>query len=237
MENPKGSRCWRLRCVLRFFGTVAEPKPSKYFAEPELCAYDLQDPGEPGLFYRKRLVLAATYPEIKQVDRRCPNGKGPPADDHSHIFVRGGVKDRDGKWTSRGKCSGAYPLPLGLDWGQSIAEAALRLAHSGARRWADRESRRIARVCKEAEDIKMCLEVPKIGFATVQLCGRRALSDSGEYVAMLKDSGEHVAMLDTLDLDSKDLEDQEGASPDSRSADSHATVGRYVNDNVQCSWD
>ena len=67
IENPKGSRCWKLRCVLRFFGTVAEPKPDKYFAEPELCAYDLQDPGELGLFYRKRLVLAATYHEIQQL--------------------------------------------------------------------------------------------------------------------------------------------------------------------------
>ena len=54
----------------------------------------------------------------------------------------------------RGKLIGVYPLRLGLHWGHAIASAVLRLAKSGAERWADREVRRMVKARKEGEDIK-----------------------------------------------------------------------------------
>ena len=125
MENPWRSLLWVQISVVGFFGNLDRPRPGRFFSRPDLCAYDMRDPAETDLFYRKRIVLAATYREILQVNDVCPGG-------HEHALVRGGVKGPDGKWVGRGKLSGAYPLKLGLVWGQAIAGAVLRLGAAGA---------------------------------------------------------------------------------------------------------
>ena len=134
LENPKGSRLFRLKVFHDFFGSQDRPKFGRFFATPDLCAYGAGDPdpgtGECPQYYQKPVVLAATYKEILKVDSKCPRN-------HQHVAVRGSVKQADGKWVSRGQLSGAYTKQLALDWGSALGEATGRLAKAGAERWMD----------------------------------------------------------------------------------------------------
>ena len=131
--------------VLEFFGSLASPREAKYFVRPDLCAYGLEDPGGQGERLRKGLVLAATYPEILEVNNRCDGA-------HPHLQVRGSAVGPSGGLVKRSVSSAAYPLELGLVWGRRIASACSRLAVESGPMWARRELERIAQTQKEAEE-------------------------------------------------------------------------------------
>ena len=145
VENPRGSKFWKLESVLSYFGSEAAPLSGMYFAAPDLCAYGLREEGSlaeeagSGKFYKKAVILAATYREIVEVAKTCPG-------DHEHQVVRGSTKGLDGKWVRRSQLSGAYPLLLGLEWGRSVGQACLRLAEGSARQWAERQLARERKV-------------------------------------------------------------------------------------------
>ena len=80
LESPKGAKTWGLKRVQDFFGTISCPKPGRYFADPDGCAYGFADTD--GTPFRKSLMLAATYPEIQGVDDKCSR-------DHEHRVIRG----------------------------------------------------------------------------------------------------------------------------------------------------
>ena len=110
LESPLSARTWRLEIVVAEFGTKEEPRPGKHFARPDLCQFDLQEPNAEGVYWKKGVVVAATFPEIAIVDVRCGGG-------HLHQQIRGSVKTEEGRWRSRAALSAAYPEKLGLAWG------------------------------------------------------------------------------------------------------------------------
>ena len=136
LENPKQSRLWQQATVVAFFGTREEPRPGRYFASPQLCAYKMREPGSDVRYYQKAVTLAATYHEITAINDQCP---GIAEGVHEHERIRGQVKVPGKGWVGRGKLSAVYPLELGLKWGAQVAGAAARLATNGAKRWAARE--------------------------------------------------------------------------------------------------
>ena len=165
MENPYFSRCWEDRRVLEFFGTVERPCSGRYFAEPELSAYDLRDGADEGVLHHEKIVIAATYPEIKQVSS-------------TRLVYPDTI-------SVQGQRRGFSALLLGLVWGQAIAGAVLRLAAAGARPWALREMRRVARAQREADDIGFKRE-PLDNFVILDVSSGRASNDNGEAVAILR---------------------------------------------------
>ena len=89
VESTERSRLWAIPSVVKYFGTADQPRPRRYFSNPHMCCYNLRDPAQPDKLYRKPLRLAATFPEILEVDDRCP---GQEAGKHEHIPIRGSVK-------------------------------------------------------------------------------------------------------------------------------------------------
>jgi hypothetical protein len=176
LENLQGSRCWELDCVKGFFGTFNKPLQGKHFARTALCAHVH---GEHSTIYGKKLEVAATYQEILSI-----------------------AKLQD-SWSERSPISGDYPLLLGLNWGQSVAGAVLRLTRESASEWADRELCRTDQISKRAEEIRLVSVPASIGFATLDLSTGKAVNDAGEYVALLKpkpvsefpDSGDPVSTV------------------------------------------
>ena len=128
MESPKGASTWSLKDVVEFFGVAKSPERGAYFAEPHFCAYGMQEPGDPTKFWKKAVVLAATYPEILEVDDKCPG-------DHEHQEVRGSVKLPGGHWVGRGKLSASYPLAACVAWGRAIARACQRISLATGEEW------------------------------------------------------------------------------------------------------
>lgn len=87
LESPGRSRCWKMDAVTSFFGLYEEPLPRKYFVKADLCAYGMVEPSDVKgssakrkLRYRKQIIVAATYPEMEQVEASCPG-------DHDHQRV------------------------------------------------------------------------------------------------------------------------------------------------------
>ena len=123
LESPKGAKTWGLKRVQDCFGTIGCPKPGRYFADPDGCAYGFADTD--GTAFRKSLVLAATYPEIQGVNDKCSR-------DHEHRVIRGRTTNN----VSRAQLSAAYTIQLGLKRGAQIAEACRRIAAETAPQWA-----------------------------------------------------------------------------------------------------
>ena len=144
-ENPKTASAWRLDSVRQFFGSREAPKPGRFFADPDLCMYGLTEPCDPDGYWKKSLVLAATYEEIMQVNRHCVKFMGEAM--RKRIRVRGtcpaplGTGDRR-VWKDRSALSAWYPLELGLAWGRAIAKACFRLCAHSAESWATTELER-----------------------------------------------------------------------------------------------
>ena len=132
-----------------------------------------------GSYLKKKMILAATYPEIQQVDKACPA-------DHSQVPIRGQSKTPDGTRVPRGQASGVYPLLLGLEWSKAIAEAVLRLAGASAQYWASRELTRIIRaektISEERENVRAVSD-----FAIMDIATGLATSEDGESVAVFQE--------------------------------------------------
>ena len=95
-----------------------------------MCQYGLLEPeGSEEEYWKKGLVIVATYPEITEMDRRCSrNEQGEPTGVqgvHSHIHVRKNVRTADG-WKARSKLSAAYPKQLCDEWAVLITRTCLR---------------------------------------------------------------------------------------------------------------
>ena len=106
MESPYAANTWNIDQVIKFFGTREEPAPGKVFASPDLCQYDMKEPGSDKLYWKKRVTLAATYPELSIVQIQC--AKRPEDREHEHVIVRGSVKTPEG-WKTRASLSSRYP--------------------------------------------------------------------------------------------------------------------------------
>ena len=89
VESPERSRFWKIPSVVKYFGTEEHPRDRRYFTNPHMCCYGLRDPAQPDKLYRKPLRLAATFPELREVDARCP---GEVEGEHEHLPIRGSVK-------------------------------------------------------------------------------------------------------------------------------------------------
>ena len=137
IESPKASRVWKLPKVVGFFGKRDHPKPARYFADPDLCQYEMKEPGSDDLFWRKSIVIAATYPEVEELTLHCEKVEGKPL--HQHVQIKGAVHVPDGPPADRAKLSREYPLPLAVAWGRSIAKACFRVCSLTAAEWAAHE--------------------------------------------------------------------------------------------------
>ena len=77
---------------------------------------------------KKRITLAATYPEIRIVELQCDGS-------HQHQNIRGSVKTLQG-WRNRAALSSKYPSLLGIAWGYAISLVVSRKAAHAAD-WVD----------------------------------------------------------------------------------------------------
>ena len=68
-ESPKAASTWSVDSVKQFFGLRAAPKPGRFFADPDLCQCGLTEPGNPDGYWKKSVVIAATYEEILLVNQ------------------------------------------------------------------------------------------------------------------------------------------------------------------------
>ena len=160
LENPLSSRAWGLTQVCNFFGTRDCPKPGKYFVQSDMCQFGLVEPGNPELFWRKSLVVAATYAEIRDIERKCTPGE------HEHQAVRGSVKTSPaGPWESRAALSAAYPFQAALVWGRAVAKACLRLSSVSAEEWARRERERVTADLSQSKLVEVKLKEAEAAFA------------------------------------------------------------------------
>ena len=133
-ESPKAAVTWEARSVVQFFGRRSAPKPGRFFADPDLCQYNMTEPEDPDLYWRKSIVLSATYGEIMLVNNHCEKINGKPT--HAHGRVRGWCRGVDGRWAPRAELSAEYPLELGLAWGRAVARACFRICKLTAEEWA-----------------------------------------------------------------------------------------------------
>ena len=93
---------WKLKRVQDYFGSHEIPKPDRVFVSPDLCQYGMKEPGREDLFWKKRITLAATYPELCLLEIQC--AKSSEDREHQHVHVRGNVKTPEG-WKSRATLS------------------------------------------------------------------------------------------------------------------------------------
>ena len=137
-ECPKGSKAWRLPPILAFFGDRDHPKAGRYFADPDLCQFGMTEPRNAEEFWRKSIVIAATYPEVGELAVHCPKQDGKPK--HYHVRIRGAVRpEPSGPAVQRTKLSNTFPMPLALAWGRVIAKACFRICSQTAEEWAAKE--------------------------------------------------------------------------------------------------
>ena len=76
-------------------------------------------------YWKKRITLVATYPELCILEIQCGNKLS--NQEHKHAHVRGSVKTPEG-WRSRAALSARYPSSLGLAWGYAISLVVSRVA-------------------------------------------------------------------------------------------------------------
>ena len=50
LESPHSAGTWHLEAILRMFGMRKEPKEGRYFASPDLCQYDMKEPGKDDVY-------------------------------------------------------------------------------------------------------------------------------------------------------------------------------------------
>ena len=91
LENPYASGAWRLSRVVEFFGSREQPVEGRVLVSPDLCQYGLQDPGKEDIYWKQRVTIAATYPELSILEIQC-------AGMHRHQQVRGNVS----RWSVAG---------------------------------------------------------------------------------------------------------------------------------------
>ena len=192
-ESPKAASTWSMDSVKQFFGLRTAPKPGRFFADPDLCQYGLAEPGDPEGYWKKSIVLAATYEEILLVNQHCAKVKGKPM--RKHVRVRGTcqvpaehedehtnlsasaseplpLQRPKVKWKDRSALSAWYPLALGLAWGRAIAKACFRLCADSADKWAAAELER-SRQDPEASG-RVSLQVQLERRRVPSLCGSPA---------------------------------------------------------------
>ena len=127
LESPLTAATWRLEIVLEEFGSRDQPRPGRFFARPDLCQFDLKEPVPTSeLYWKKGVVIAATFPEVILVDVRCDGS-------HLHQHIRGSVKTEAGRWKNRAALSAAYPEKLGLAWGLVVCLVSARLGALGVK--------------------------------------------------------------------------------------------------------
>ena len=80
--------------MVEFFGDVRGGKlhADRYVSKPDLCQYDMKEPGSEDLYWNKGLVLVATYPEILQISRVCERGPDRQPLHYVHVHLHGAVK-------------------------------------------------------------------------------------------------------------------------------------------------
>ena len=118
--------------VVEFFGSREKPAEGRVLVSPDLCQYDLKEPGQDDVFWKKRVTLAATYRELTILEVQCLR-------DHQHQQVRGNVKV-DGRWQGRAVLSAKYPTSLGLAWSYVISLVVSRVARGGIPRAVQQRS-------------------------------------------------------------------------------------------------
>ena len=71
LENPYASGAWRLSRVIEFFGNRDQLAVGRVLVSPDLCQYDLKEPGQDDVLWKKRVSIAATYRELVILEVQC----------------------------------------------------------------------------------------------------------------------------------------------------------------------
>ena len=139
LESPHRAATWRIEVVITFFGKIGAPKKGRYFAETDLCQFDLKEPGTDDTFWRKGIVIAATYPEVLELGSKCPLKPGAASLGHKHQQLRGYANVPGLGSVPRTTLSATYPMELALAWGSAIARACFRICAYTAQEWAEKQ--------------------------------------------------------------------------------------------------
>ena len=62
--------------MVDFFGERHKPKPGNVFDSPDLCQFDMKEPGSEHLCWKNKDTLAATYPELAILEIQCVKQAG-----------------------------------------------------------------------------------------------------------------------------------------------------------------